>query len=1031
MGDSFNIHKNFMIRSSILDNDFFFTKLDKNLRYSSVDDTLSYLLNMLNKTPFLKEIIAVASNSLYDSISNISLSSKEKDKKKVIKGVFRYLNRSSIRTTPFGLCAKVGVGHFDNSNNTLVTDDKHTQRRVEADIEWVNKLKLRLESDIYIVKNLDIKLNQGILIKGNRAKLNYSSMATNKFSDNYTTTTISYNDVIENIFSLTKNKINFDKLCNKINSMYEEATKEIIEDLLMQLISQEYLITDFEIHNNEPNPLHYLNSVLKSKAPDEKISKKIDIVLEKIEEYQESSWDTGIDHYTSLVSFMKSIVINKNYIKIDLIDEATFSLHKNIKFKIDEVTKYLCDLAYLNNEDSKQMLSDYHNKFLENYGLDREVKILELLDEDLGIGPPSSYEYPPPVLVDDGAIQFRSRKVDEYIFNLVSNAILKEEYEVRLENYKMPFDNKISDHHLPNSLDVYFHLNDEQLILSSNPYSLGAGTTMGRFTKYFNEYYEEWKNILTTMNRGYEDEIWVEVQSTPISRHTENISRNLKRSSYEINIKNTCNNSNNIDLDDIVVISDHHRLYLKSISLNKIIKPISSNMLNPNLTPNVNRLLLEIGYQDIGESFPYHFTNINNMNLPFLPRITFKGVVLVPAKWNIFQYEINSLDSFESFVNSFTEVSNQKKVPKIVYMSNFDNKILFNLNNMEHLYQLYTEFKKINVSSSITFEETFFNEGNKQSIQHELVFSLTKSQMPTQKNHTNSYSHLIPNTIRYKEPFNEWIYLKLYISEERENEFLSTYLREYVNSQEWFDKFFYMRYRDPKFHIRLRFKAPKNNLIDIGLPQILSWISKIKDTGIINDFEFSTYNREVERYGGVKVIDDAESVFFADSLLSLELLNIANKYRFVNLDYVYMLSINNYLSKFNFSTNQKLDWLNQRINYKDYLKEFRKNKDVYENINTQSLCNLLQEVDKDILNNIYSHLNKAILNYTDRLNEAEAEDFQVTSSAEILDSLIHLHHNRLIGINRDNEIKYLTLFRHSLYSENERAKHSSNSIKER
>lgn len=1022
MGEHFNINNKFMIRSSVLSSNFFFTELDENLQHSSTNNTLSYLLDILNKNPFLKEIIAVASKSLYDSINSITLYSKEKDKKKVIKGIFRYLNRSSTRDTPFGLCSKVGVGHFNNLNNFSESNEKIMKRRVEADFEWIDKLKLKLESDLQIVKHLDVVLNQGILVKGNRAKLNYSSTSTDNLLESYTTTTITYNDVIESIFSLTKNKINFNKLCNIINNMYEEATKEVVENLIMQLISQEYLVTDLEIHNNEYNPLSYLNSVLKSKVPNENISKKLDIVLKKIENYQKSGWDSGINHYISLTKFMKSIITHKNYIKVDLIDETNMSLHENIKFKIDEVTKYLCDLAYLNNENSNQILSDYHNRFLENYGLDREVKILELLDEDLGIGPPNSYEYPPPVLGDSNNIHYEDKKIDEYILNLVNNTILKKEYEVKLENYEIPFDYEIHDTHLPSSLDVYFHFNNGQLILSSNPYSLGAGTTMGRFTKYFSEYYEDWKNIITSMNIDDDSEMWVEVQSTPINKHTKNISRTLKRNDYEINIKNTCNNNHNINLDDIVVVANHHRLYLKSISLNKIIKPISSNMLNPNLTPNVNRLLLEIGYQDIGMSFPYHFTNIKNLNLPFIPRITFKDVVLVPAHWTIFRYEINNLDSFEIFVNEFLEISNQKGMPKIIYISNFDNKILFNLDNREHLYQIYTEFKKTNISSPITFEETFFNKKYKHNLQKELVFSLTKDQKLAKKNNTNSYSHLIPDNIRYKEPFNEWIYLKLYISEERENEFLSIYLKDYVNSQDWFDKFFYIRYRDPKFHIRLRFKAYKNKLINIGLPQILSWISEIKETGIINNFEFSTYNREIERYGGIKAIDDAETVFFADSLLSLELLNIANKYSFVNPEYMYMLFIDNYLSEFDFSTNQKLNWLNQRVNYKNYLKDFRKNKNIYESINVKSIYEKLEKVDKYKVKKLYKYLNNTILNYTSRLTDISLKDVNVTSNDEILDSLIHLHHNRLIGINRDNEIKYLTLFRHKLYSQNERAK---------
>ncbi|WP_194746607.1 lantibiotic dehydratase [Staphylococcus chromogenes] len=1026
MKNTFNIHNNFMVRSSILEPDFFFTQLDDNFHYGSTNYKLSYLLDLLKSYPFLQEVIATSSISLYYSINNISLNSKEKEKKNFIKGIFRYLNRASTRFTPFGVCAKVGIGSFASSGNQkLCSYNKKIkiERCVEADIEWINKVKRQLETDLAVLRNLDVVINEGIILKGDRVKLHHSCNSIEKSTGNYISTTISYNEVVKDVLTLAKKRTNFFDLCKDINSLYDEASIEIVEEFLQQLIEQQYLITELEIHNNEEYPLQYLNSVLKKYRVDKEITKKIDLILKKIEEYQNSPWDDGVDIYIQLINIMKSIAKSKNYIKVDIIEKERTLLDSSLKKQVSEVTEYLCDLAKLNNEDSKQILTTYHNKFLEKYGLDREVQILELLDEDLGIGAPDNYEYPPPMTNENNFVGLHNREIDKRVINLVNDTVLKQKFEIKLDELDLLANKKFSKNsHLPNSLDIYFHYYNEKLILSSNPYSLGAGSTMGRFVKYFKDYHKEWRNMVNCINND-SSEIWVEVHSLPINAHTANISRSPKRTKYEINIKNVVTKNAIIKLEDIFVVADHHRLYLKSKSLNKYIKPISSNMLNPSLTPNVNRLLLEIGYQDIGECFPYHFSNLKNLKLPFIPRITFKDIVLVPARWNIFNYEFTNLNSFELFSNEFLSIAKQKKIPKLVYMVRFDQKILFNIDNKAHLYEIYISLKKLSTSSSIEFEESFLYNEEKNIYNRELVFSLSKnSDTIVPKPILLEESSNIPKDWRYKEPFNEWLYIKIYVSQERANEFLTKYLKTFINSQNWYDKFFYMRYKDPKFHIRLRFKANPEVLKTTGLNEILKWFTNIKFSGIVNDFNFSTYEREIERYGGIRTIDYAETIFHIDSILNLNFLNIINKNDEIKIEDIYLFMIDKYMSIFNLSTNDKLKWLNNRVNHRDFLREFRINKNKLLNFNNLNFFNSLEVNDLEVLNHLLIEMEGNVSRLIDNIPHHNEQKIESVFSG-LIDSFIHLSHNRLVGIDREHETKYLTIFRHTLHSLNEKSKY--------
>ena len=85
---------------------------------------------------------------------------------------------------------------------------------------------------------------------------------------------------------------------------------------------------------------------------------------------------------------------------------------------------------------------------------------------------------------------------------------------------------------------------------------------------------------------------------------------------------------------------------------------------------------------------------------------------------------------------------------------------------------------------------------------------------------------------REKLPFDEWLYLKLYIGDNRQNEFIKEYL---PNIQEVVDSYqgelFYLRYADPNSHIRLRMKC--DNLFDL-YKQILNIISEGRKNRLIS-----------------------------------------------------------------------------------------------------------------------------------------------------------------------------------------------------
>jgi thiopeptide-type bacteriocin biosynthesis protein len=85
------------------------------------------------------------------------------------------------------------------------------------------------------------------------------------------------------------------------------------------------------------------------------------------------------------------------------------------------------------------------------------------------------------------------------------------------------------------------------------------------------------------------------------------------------------------------------------------------------------------------------------------------------------------------------------------------------------------------------------------------------------------------------------------------------------------DAWFFLRYRDPDPHLRLRFHGKPDGLWGELLPRLHTWTTRLRQDGLLITAVLDSYDPEVERYGGPGAMADAERVFHADSALALAL----------------------------------------------------------------------------------------------------------------------------------------------------------------
>jgi thiopeptide-type bacteriocin biosynthesis protein len=125
-------------------------------------------------------------------------------------------------------------------------------------------------------------------------------------------------------------------------------------------------------------------------------------------------------------------------------------------------------------------------------------------------------------------------------------------------------------------------------------------------------------------------------------------------------------------------------------------------------------------------------------------------------------------------------------------------------------------------------------------------------------------------------PGSEWLFAKIYAGPAHVDRLLLESIKPLVEAvlrEGEADGWFFIRYADPQWHLRLRFHGDPQSLSSRVLPRLWHCLDQHASEGRIWRMTLDTYEREIERYGGIRGMEAAERLFQIDSELALELLS--------------------------------------------------------------------------------------------------------------------------------------------------------------
>ena len=156
-------------------------------------------------------------------------------------------------------------------------------------------------------------------------------------------------------------------------------------------------------------------------------------------------------------------------------------------------------------------------------------------------------------------------------------------------------------------------------------------------------------------------------------------------------------------------------------------------------------------------------------------------------------------------------------------------------------------------------------------------------------------------------PGSEWLYLKIYTGVKASDIILEeviTPLIECFQADKYISQWFFIRYNDPKPHLRVRFKLNNIDNYNKIIEKINEALREYVGSGEISNIVIDTYNREIERYGE-NTIEEAEILFCKNSEFTLQCLQYDDEEKII----ITLFYIDEILNKLNLSAQEKLDWI--------------------------------------------------------------------------------------------------------------------------
>ncbi|WP_042142741.1 MULTISPECIES: lantibiotic dehydratase [unclassified Pseudoalteromonas] len=1028
--------------------------------------------------PQIQEALYLASPSLLERIEQFYKNKKEKKNgivkksdikqaKKLELALLKYMIRMCSRPTPFGLFSGISMGEITDETRIISRDLSEDSRKTRLDIFYLSAIKEYFLKHNAHSEQLKYYPNTSHYFVAEHCR--YIEAYQSEDSRLYRLSAIERDEYFDFILSVAKKGLSFNQLVDVFLQRFSdeqdnhenETDRSDVIDYIQQLIDESVLLADIPLPLTGKAPdavlVESLNKIGQSETADHLATSLFQL------EQLDKKVDRCVSDYKKVFEYLNQLPIKTQENKLFQLD--VYRAYSQCELSQNQISSLLKQIKLIKalSISKQNSFRDFINKFNSRFE-GQFVPLDILLDDESGISFSNESGYEAPLLaglhlrtassVQGGANQISL--LDNLITQEISTPKNRNKSVIKLSSKALlkHLDKPLSEVDLPISFAAMISLYEDQntgssIVQFNGCYGPSAANLLGRFCHLNNDLKRSVITHLEAESNHSSDVIFAEIVHMPEGRPGNVIARPHLRE-YEIVFlaDSSLSSEYQIQISDLHVWVESGLVKLWSKRLNKQIIPRLSSAHNYSARSlSAYKFLSMLQHQDA--SAPRFTLPSSQVNVCFVPRIMLDNLILSEKKWRIPRKEIEGLfnasviESDGIDIQKWHELKDIYQLDEHISYAMSDNVLQIHLLNPLMLEILLGETKGQEIVELKEVLTTQFSTPVKSheglSYTNELIIPFLNTGAKVHNHFSDDpQKNILATPIKRRfSPGSQWLSLKIYTGNTAVESLLAEHLLpEIEQSSSLFKKWFFIRYGDPDWHLRIRFFGEPSELYGQLLPRLNALLDPMVENNEIHKVELFTYEREVERYGGPNAMALVEDLFMADSQLVIATSQLESEFNDDVRCRVALLMTDQLLNEFKFDAKEKLNLISDLRT--GFGKEFNESSQLrkqlgdkykkiqsqlfsdFSKIQKQSLTESTQEQQQifDILGNWKIQVSPVIK----RLNQLISSDEGIKCSKDtLMSSLLHMHHNRMFkAYGREHELVMHDFLRRYYFSAGKR-----------
>ncbi|MET7300931.1 lantibiotic dehydratase [Embleya sp. NPDC005575] len=826
-------------------------------------------LRRITADPLLREAVRVASGSLSAALDRLDAGVDLGPKRLTgtALSVTRYALRMAGRPTPFGLFAGVATARLGPAARVSVhgpgtkavhLDGGRLHERVRA---WLAAPEVR--------RRVDVVLNDLCRIRDGRLVLSGPEQEIS----------VRHSALVAHVCSAATHPVPYENVLDRAGEAFPEAPRDRLDALVAQLLRHGFLLSSITPQRLDDALLDRIDTAIEELPG---ASDEFRATRAAVREYEKARPGEGADSWHRLMGLIDPRADAAHPpVQVDLRMDADITLPPAVG---EEVSAYAGAMWALSDAwVTHAHIRDYRDRFIERYGTTGAVPLAELVDPHRGLGFPAGYGERLAAGEQPATGYQPGRERRALTAELVQDALLRDDRELRLgpelidrlADTAQPEGGEPAEP--PNSLELCFQLLADdagaldqgrfRLVGTPHAGSWLAGAMAGRFAELTNGTEELAKLVAASADP---DAVAAQVTFAPHAARALNMAQVPRLLPYEIpvGVYTDRRDPHCLDWRELLVGVGPAGLNLTLPGTGQRVMPIVPHMVALDReAPKVVRLMVDIVFGRARTWTGWDWAGLEV--LPQLPRVTFGRVVAAPRRWAPDHAMRVAAEKPREFDRALREWSDRFDVPDRVQLVHWDRAYGLDLDVPWHRTLLRHEVRKGRVALFEDLTDHGRGFGWAAGYGTELVVPLTrrpKTRITPAPTPAAPARAVEPTPATFHLPGEEWLFAKLYATPDTHDELLRVRLPALLTDiGEHVDRWFFMRYLDPEPHIRIRFHGDPEPLRERVLPELARHVRALREAGAIRTMALDVYEPETRRYGGPDALSAVESLFCVDS----------------------------------------------------------------------------------------------------------------------------------------------------------------------